>query len=123
MVESATFYRTSKIVLLILPLLSCMFDFSEVKNTVHMLNVFIMHFEDNVTSNFQQNLGPITVPHFLKAEAIRTTVVPIRILIRTTVVPIRILIGTTVVRIRILIGTTGIFDFLLSLIMLFFSFS
>ena len=44
----------------------------------------------------------------LEAEAIRTTVVPIRILIRTTVVPIRILIGTTVVRIRILIGTTRI---------------
>ena len=58
----------------------------------------------------------------LTAEAIRTTVVPIRILIRTTVVPIRILIGTTVVpvvpiriligttvvQIRILIGTTGI---------------
>ena len=42
------------------------------------------------------------------AEAIRTTVVPIRILIRTTVVPIWILIGTTVVRIRILIGTTRI---------------
>ena len=42
------------------------------------------------------------------AEAIRTTVVPIRILIRTTVVPITPLIGTTVVRIRILIGTTGI---------------
>ena len=58
-----------------------------------------------------------------KAEAIRTTVVPIRILICTTVVPIRIFIGTTVVRIRILIGTTGIFDFLLNLIMLFFSFS
>ena len=66
MVESATFYRTSKIVFLILPLLSCMFDFSEVKNTVHMLNVFIMHFVDNVTSNFQQNLGPIIVPHYLK---------------------------------------------------------
>ena len=31
----------------------------------------------------------------LKAEAIRTTVVPISILIRTTVVPIRILIRTT----------------------------
>ena len=30
-----------------------------------------------------------------KAEAIRTTVVPIRILIRTTVMPIRILIRTT----------------------------
>ena len=43
-----------------------------------------------------------------EAEAIRTTVVPIRILIRTTVVPITPLIGTTVVRIRILIGTTGI---------------
>ena len=42
------------------------------------------------------------------AEAIRTTVVPIRILIRTTVVPIMPLIDTTVVRIRILIGTTGI---------------
>ena len=42
------------------------------------------------------------------AEAIRTTVVPIRILIRTTVVPITPLIGTTVLRIRILIGTTGI---------------
>ena len=42
------------------------------------------------------------------AEAIRTTVVPIMILIRTTVVPITPLIGTTVVRIRILIGTTGI---------------
>ena len=42
------------------------------------------------------------------AEAIRTTVVPIKILIRTTVVPITPLIGTTVVRIRILIGTTGI---------------
>ena len=42
------------------------------------------------------------------AEAIRTTVMPIRILIRTTVVPITPLIGTTVVRIRILIGTTGI---------------
>ena len=40
--------------------------------------------------------------------AIRTTVVPIRILIRTTVVPIRILIRTTVVPIRILIRTTGI---------------
>ena len=40
--------------------------------------------------------------------AIRTTVVPIRILIRTTVVPIRILIRTTFVPIRILIGTTGI---------------
>ena len=39
--------------------------------------------------------------------AIRTTVVPIRILIRTTVVPIRILIRTTVVPIRILIRTTG----------------
>ena len=57
------------------------------------------------------------------AEAIRTTVVPIRILIRTTVVPITPLIGTTVVRIRILIGTTGILDFLLSLIMLYFEFS
>ena len=44
----------------------------------------------------------------IMAEAIRTTVVPIRILIRTTVVPIMPLIGTTVVRIRILIGTTGI---------------
>ena len=43
-----------------------------------------------------------------KAEAIRTTVVPIRILIRTTVVPITPLIDTTIVRIRILIGTTGI---------------
>ena len=32
---------------------------------------------------------------FAMAEAIRTTVVPIRILIRTTVVPIRILIRTT----------------------------
>ena len=46
--------------------------------------------------------------HMRKAEAIRTTVVPIRILIRTTVVPITPLIRTTVVRIRILIGTTGI---------------
>ena len=45
---------------------------------------------------------------WIKAEAIRKTVVPIRILIRTTVVPITPLIGTTVVRIRILIGTTGI---------------
>ena len=35
-------------------------------------------------------------PHqFFLAEAIRTMVVPIRILIRTTVVPIRILIRTT----------------------------
>ena len=42
------------------------------------------------------------------AEAIRTTVVPIRILIRTTVVPITPLIGMTVVRIRILIGTIEI---------------
>ena len=42
------------------------------------------------------------------AKAIRTTVVPIRILIRTTVVPITPLIGTTVVQIRILMGTTGI---------------
>ena len=50
----------------------------------------------------------------LKAEAIRTTVVPIRILIRRTVVPITPLIGTTVVRIRILIDTTGIYDFLLT---------
>ena len=49
-------------------------------------------------------LGP---QHGLMAEAIRTTVVSIRILIRTTVVPITPLIGTTVVRIRILIGTTG----------------
>ena len=54
----------------------------------------------------------------LKAEAIRTTVMPIRILIHTTVVPITPLIGTTFVRIRILIGTTGVYDFLLSLIML-----
>ena len=45
---------------------------------------------------------------YFMAEAIRTTVVPIRIFIRTTVVPITPLIGTTVVRIRILIGTTGI---------------
>ena len=35
-----------------------------------------------------------------RAEAIRMTVVPIRILIRTTVVPITPLIGTTVVLIR-----------------------
>ena len=34
------------------------------------------------------------------AEAIRTTVVPIRILIRMTVVPIRILIRTTVCDLR-----------------------
>ena len=67
------------------------------------------------------SFGFITVK-FL-AEAIRTTVVPIRILIRTTVVPIKILIGTTVVRIRILIGTTRICDFLLSLIMLFLHFN
>ena len=45
--------------------------------------------------------------------AIRTTVLPIRILIRTTVVPIRILIRTTVVPIRILIRTTGITNTLL----------
>ena len=44
----------------------------------------------------------------MMTEAIRTTVVPIKILIRTTVVPIMLLIGTTVVRIRIFIGTTGI---------------
>ena len=43
-----------------------------------------------------------------RAEAIRTTAVPIRILIRTTVVPITPLIGTTVMRIRLLIGTTGL---------------
>ena len=42
------------------------------------------------------------------AKAIRTTVVPIRILIRMTVVPITPLIGTTDEPIRILIGTTGI---------------
>ena len=35
------------------------------------------------------------VDHKIKTLAIRTTVVPIRILIRTTVVPIRILIRTT----------------------------
>ena len=45
------------------------------------------------------------------AEAIRTTVVPIRILNRTTVVPITPLIGTTVVGIRVLIGTTGIQEY------------
>ena len=66
-------------------------------------------------------LEQVTFTHCLKvlAEAIRTTVVPIRILICTTVVPIMPLIGTTVVRIRILIDTTGIWDFLLSLIMLY----
>ena len=51
--------------------------------------------------------GPLRI-YGLMAEAIRTTVVPISILIRTTVVPITPLIGTTVVRIRILIGTTVI---------------
>ena len=40
--------------------------------------------------------GPESFRPKSMAEAIRTTVVPIRILIRTTVVPIRILIGTTV---------------------------
>ena len=45
------------------------------------------------------------------AEAFRTTVLSISILIRTTVLPITPLIGTTVVRIRILIGTTGTCDF------------
>ena len=45
------------------------------------------------------------------AEAIRTTVVPIRILIRTTVVPI-----------RVLIRTTGMTDNLCSLIKLCFAF-
>ena len=42
---------------------------------------------------------------FKKAEAIRTTVVPITPLIRTTVVPISGVIGTTVVRIA---NATGI---------------
>ena len=37
----------------------------------------------------------VSFRHLTMAEAIRTTVVPIRILIRTTVVPIRILIRTT----------------------------
>ena len=59
-------------------------------------------------------LGSGTAPTNLckTTLAIRTTVVPIRILIRTTVVPIRILIRTTVVPIRILIRTTGMTNML-----------
>ena len=44
-------------------------------------------------------------PVFIKAEAIRTTVVPISGVIRTTVVPISGVIGPTVVRIA---NATGI---------------
>ena len=74
-----------------------------------------------VTRNYVYETGSMTgILGQLKWEslkkrtlAIRTTVVPIRILIRTTVVPIRILIRTTVVPIRILIRTTGITNTLL----------
>ena len=41
----------------------------------------------------------------MMAEAIRTTVVPITLLIRTTIVPISGVIGKTVVRIASAIGT------------------
>ena len=57
--------------------------------------------------DFRQVPAPLSRTHS-RAEAIRTTVVLIRILIRTTVVPITPLIGTTVGEIRIIIGTTGI---------------
>ena len=79
---------------------------------IHMFSTILM--PTKIGPGFgsgSQALVPASIPsHKVSpgAEAIRTTVVPIRILIRTTVVPITPLIGTTVVRIRILIGTTGI---------------
>ena len=84
---------------------------------VALVKTFVKHF---VNCHYGFHTNHVIV--FNVAEAIRTMVVPIRILIRTTVVPKRILIRTTVVRIRILIGTTRIEDFLLSLIMLYFAF-
>ena len=52
-----------------------------------------------IYSNIKPNINKIIRSNILKililAEAIRTTVVPIRILIRTTIMPIRILIRMT----------------------------
>ena len=80
------------------------------KYITHYYIVFLHYFDTQIANIFEKYMNFSNGNFVLNAKtlAIRTTVVPIRILIRTTVVPIRILIRTTVVPIRILIRTTGI---------------